>query len=216
MYKALRRRRRHSKLFEHHGRSRSSPQFTPMPAVIIEDEQEHDMLQSQDLMLEAENAIIRRAVKEQGIVWPGAFRALGSLKEKPNHHIKPDNERNKYLAVPRVGENGQDDHVAHDGDSWVQFWKSPRDAAMRKIRKERARFSWRVTIRRLWKNGKKDFIQALLSWSLVSILYTKSALAHHHAQWLLLPAIVWVRAKPTTRLYPHLTLKRYRHTLFCC
>lgn len=189
--RCLKRRRRRAKLIQQHG-----GQVVAMPNVVIEDEQEHGMLESQDLMLEAENAVIRRAVKQQGIVWPGAFRALGSLKEKPDHHRKPDNDRNKYLAVPRVAENGQEDDVAHDGDSWVQFWKSPRDAAMRKMRKERERFSWRVTFRRLWRNGKKDFIQALLAWSLVGILWARATLARHHhhpaGHWAVAPAVAWV------------------------
>lgn len=169
----------------------------PLPQVIIETEAEHDANDSHDLMLEAENAVIRSQVKEQGIVWPGAFKALGMLKEKEDHHQKPNRMPSKYLAVPGDGE-------MHDSDSWIQWWKAPRKKMKKHMglfnsrrngsRKGRRRkWTWRALGEKLLKQGKKDFFQALLAWGVVATVLSKAIFMQDvHTAWKWVAGIVWV------------------------
>lgn len=173
----------------------------PLPQVIIETEAEHEMHNSHDLMLEAENAVIRAQVKQQGIVWPGAFKALGMLKQKENHHHpKPAIKySSKYLAVPGDG-------LMHDSDSWIQWWKAPRKKMKKKMnwlrgidskrhgRKSRRRkWTWKELGDKLLQNGKKDFIQALLAWAIVATVFSKSIFMRDiHTGWNWVAGIAWV------------------------
>lgn len=167
--------------------------------MIIETEAEHDANDSHDLMLEAENAVIRSQVKKQGIVWPGAFKALGMLKEKEDHHLKPNRFPSKYLAVPG-------DAIVHDSDSWIQWWKAPRKK-MKKTqlrwfggsgssnngRKGRRRkWTWKELADKLLKQGKKDFIQALLAWAVVGTVLSKAIFMRDvHTVWKWMAGIAW-------------------------
>lgn len=175
----------------------------PVPQVIIETEAEHDANDSHDLMLEAENAVIRSQVKEQGIVWPGAFKALGMLKEKEDHHLKPNRMPSKYLAVPGDGQ-------LHDSDSWIQWWKAPRKKMKKKLRLfgygksyskkgRRRKWTWKALAHKLVKQGKKDFIQALLAWAVVGTLLSKAIFQRDvHTVWKWVAGIAWVseRSRP--------------------
>ena len=175
----------------------------PVPQVIIETEAEHDANDSHDLMLEAENAVIRSQVKEQGIVWPGAFKALGMLKEKEDHHLKPNRMPAKYLAVPGDG-------VMHDSDSWIQWWKAPRKkikkqfrffgGANRSRKGRRRAWTWKALGQKLVKQGKKDFAQALLAWGVVATVMNKAIFMKDvHTVWKWAAAIAWVSTSSLLR-----------------
>lgn len=162
----------------------------PLPVLIIETEAEHEVNDSHDLMLEAENAVIRQAVKDQGIVWPGAFKALGLLKERENHHLKPKVHGSKYLQVPNDGRD-------HASDSWIQWWRSSHNLRTTITKKNfyKRRRSFAKTIRKITTHGKKDFVQSLLAWALVALLFIKYALADRRVSyrgWVLVPAFIWV------------------------
>jgi len=174
----------------------------PVPQVIIETEAEHDVNDSHDLMLEAENAVIRSQVKEQGIVWPGAFKALGMLKEKEDHHQKPNRMPLKYLAVPGDGQ-------LHDSDSWIQWWKAPRKKMKKQMRLfgsgrntsgnnnrrgRRRKWTWSALGHKLLKQGKKDFVQALLAWGVVATVLSKAIFQTDiHTAWKWVTGVAWVR-----------------------
>lgn len=158
-----------------------------LPAVIIETGQEHDENDSHDAMLEAENTVIRESVKRQGIVWPEAFRALGLLKEKEDHHRKPNLRKSKYLQVP---EDGHD----HASDSWIQWWKAgQRD--MRRVSRWKAkikRITTKQVAKQLVKKGKRDFVQGLTAWAVVALLYINAFDAATGDAWAYTPSAAWV------------------------
>ena len=152
--------------------------------MFIETEHEHDINDSRDAMLEAENDVIRETVQRGGIVWPGAFRALGLLKEKENHHVKPDTRGAKYSQVLRDGK-------FHATNSWVRrCWpfQSGSEAGKRVSR----RTGWRSLAKRVAKEGKKNFVQALIAWALVALLFVKALQMHTFRGWGMMSGIIWV------------------------
>lgn len=159
-----------------------------LPALLVETGYEHDANDSHDAMLEAENAVIRDSVKRQGIVWPEAFKALGLLKEKEDHHKKPDLRKSRYLQVL---EDGHD----HASDSWIQWWKAgQRD--MRRVQRWKRR--WRKVkikkvLERTLKHGKRNFIQSNAAWAIVAVTFVKAYQNPSPSVWLYTLSIVWVR-----------------------
>lgn len=157
-------------------------------------------------MLEAENVVIRIQVAKEGILWPGVFKALGLLKEEEDLHLKPNRMPANHLTVPGDG-------VMHDSDSWTQWWKAPRKKIKEHLRfltrgnqgrKGRRRgWTWKALGQKLLKQGKKDFVQALLAWGVVATMLSRAiVLKDVHTAWKWTAAIAWVssRCLPSIRL----------------
>lgn len=138
-------------------------------------------------MLEAENAVIRESVKRSGIVWPEAFRALGLLKEKEDHHQKPNLRKTRYLQVP---EDGHD----HASDSWIQWWKAGQRDMRRLSRWQNKwrRIKWKRVLQNVRKNGKKNFVQSNLAWAVVALLFVNAYESQTKTVWNYAACGAWV------------------------
>lgn len=167
-------------------------------------------------MLEAENAVIRSKVKEQGILWPGAYKALGMLKVRESDCLKSNGKPARYLAIPGDGQMNK-------SHWWMRCWKVPREKMKKQFglagsgersRRSRGRaWTWKGLRRKLVKQGKKDFIQALIAWGVVALLLFKAySMKNTHIAWKWVAAIAWVRHTPP--LHSIYAKVSYRQTYF--
>ena len=154
------------------------------PALIIESEYEYEANDSRDVMLEAENDVIREAVRRGDIVWPGALKALGLLSEKENHLIKPDPRKSKHLQVPLNG----DELALRSQKRWWRLGVIGNEG--RSVRRRRQ--GWRHLPTQIVKKGKTNFVQAILAWAVTALLLVKAIYAPRYIGWVFVPGSVWV------------------------
>lgn len=160
-------------------------------------------------MLDAENAIIRKSVQSEGIVWAGAFRALKRLKRQENHHLQMLAEEERVAADGGVEEDpfAPKGHILRDAmGSWIsQGWPTVEVETERSSNGavdgegvhrtvHRRRRTLLDMMKQHARNGKKDFVQALLAWSIVALLYVRAILFDDTDRigWSTVPADLWV------------------------